>query len=171
MAGPLINRVAQSGIITLNLETYFPDRKIMVLDLKDHLFMEMILKEKDFRQTMKVHNWPDYEDAVLLIYCSTDAIIPVWAYMLVSSLAQPYAHEVYVGDKEAYLTHYYQNLIASLDVDEYTDKRIVIKGCSDKPVPAGAYQALTNRLKPHALSIMYGEPCSTVPIYKKPKKV
>ena len=171
MSGPLINRVAKSGIITINLESYFPKNEIMILDLKDHLFMEMVLKEKDFRLAMKNHNWSDYQDAILLVYCSTDAIIPVWAYMLVSSLAQPYAHEVYVGNEEAYLTHYYQNIVANLDLEEYTDKRIVIKGCSDKPVPAGAYQALTNRLKPHVLSIMYGEPCSTVPIYKKPRKV
>jgi len=157
MEGPLINRVAKSGIITINLETYFPNDKIISIDLKDYLFMEMILKEKDFREAMKSHDWSAYKDAVLLIHCSTDAIIPVWAYMLVSSYAQAYANDVYVGDKEAYLTHYYQNVVENLDPEQYNDKRIVIKGCSEKPVPAGAYQALTNRLKPHVLSIMYGE--------------
>jgi len=170
MAGPLINRVAQSGIITINLEAYFPDRKIISFDLKDYLFMEMVLKEKDFRQALKDKDWSEYEDAILLIHCSADAIIPVWAYMLVSSYAQPYADEVYAGDMASYLTHHYQNLVDNLDIEEYKNKRIVIKGCSEKPVPAGAYQALTNKLKPEVLSIMYGEPCSTVPIYKRPKK-
>ncbi len=171
MAGPLINRVAQSGIITINLESYFPERKFISFDLKDYLFMEMILKEKDFRQALKDKDWSEYDDAILLVHCSANAIIPVWAYMLVSSYAQPHAYEVYVGDEEAYLTHHYQNEINKLEIDQYKDKRIVIKGCSDKPVPAGAYQALTNRLKPHVLSLMYGEPCSTVPIYKRPKNV
>lgn len=169
MAGPLINRVAQSGIITINLESYFPKQRMVSFDLKDYLFMEMILKEKDFREILKNKDWSEYKDTILLIHCSVNAIIPVWAYMLISSYAEAYATEIYVGDSEAYLTHHYQNVIDSLDIDSYKDKRIVIKGCSDKPVPAGAYQALTKRLKPEVLSIMYGEPCSTVPIYKRPK--
>jgi hypothetical protein len=171
MAGPLVNRVAQSGIITINLETFYPEKKTVSFDLKDYLFMEMILKEKDFRTTLKEKDWSQYKDAIVLIHCSVNAIIPVWAYMLVSSYAEAFASEVYTGDAEAYLTHHYQNAIESLDVEMYIDKRIVIKGCSDKPVPAGAYQALTKRLKPHVLSIMYGEPCSTVPIYKRPKEI
>jgi len=169
MAGPLINRVAQSGIITINLESYFPEQRIVSFDLKDYLFMEMILKEKDFRTALKNKDWSEYDDAIILIDCSVNAIIPVWAYMLVSSYAESHASEVYVGNEEAYLTHYYQNVIENIEIDQYEDKRIVIKGCSDKPVPAGAYQALTKKLKPHVLSIMYGEPCSTVPIYKRPK--
>lgn len=169
MAGTLINRVAQSGIVTINLETFFPNQKIVSFDLKDYLFMEMILKEKDFREVLKNKDWSEYEGSIVLIYCSVNAIIPVWAYMLVSSYVQDYAIEVYSGNKEAYLTHYYQNVIESVNIEPYLDKRIVIKGCSEKPVPAGAYQALTRKLKPHVLSIMYGEPCSTVPIYKRPK--
>lgn len=171
MAGPLINRVAQSGIITINLESYFPEQKIVSFDLKDYLFMEMILKEKDFREALKNKDWSEYDDAIVLIHCSASAIIPVWAYMMISSYAEPHAFEVYVGDAESYLTHHYQNIIENLDVEQYQDKRIVIKGCSDKPVPPGAYQALTKKLKSHVLSIMYGEPCSTVPIYKRPKTV
>lgn len=170
MAGPLINRVAQSGIITINLESYFPKEKIISFDLKDYLFMEMILKEKDFREVLKNKDWSEYDGAIVLIYCSANAIIPVWAYMLVSSYAESHAAEIYAGDTEAFLTHHYQNIIDKVDVDQYKDKRIVIKGCSEKPVPAGAYQALTKKLKSHVLSIMYGEPCSTVPIYKRPKK-
>lgn len=170
MAGPLINRVAQSGIITINLEKYFPQQNRIAFDLKEYLFMEMILKEKDFRTTLKEKDWSVYKDAIITIHCSSDAIIPVWAYMLIASYAEPYAKEVFVGDDTAYLTHYYQNVIDNLDIEAYQDKRIVIKGCSDLPVPPGAYQALTRKLKPHVLSIMYGEPCSTVPIYKRPKK-
>jgi len=171
MAGPLVNRVAQSGIITINLESFYPKQKFISFDMKEYLFMELILKEKDFRETLKNKDWAEYKDAIVLIQCSVNAIIPVWAYMLVSSYAEAYATEIYTGDMEAFLTHHYQNVIENIDVETYRDKRIVIKGCSDKPVPVGAYQALTKKLKPHVLSIMYGEPCSTVPIYKRPKPV
>ena len=110
--------------------------------------MEMILKEKDFRTSLKEMDWSIYTNKVVVVYCSSEAIIPVWAYMLVGSYLEPLAKEVYAGSKDAYLTHHYQNVIEDLDISEYTEKRIVIKGCSDKPVPAGAYQALTNKLKP-----------------------
>ena len=161
--------MAQSGLITINLESYFPKEEIKMLDLKDFLYLEMILKEKDFRATLKDKDWSEYTDCILLLNCSVKAIIPVWAYMLISSYAQPFAKEVYHGDMEAFLTHHYQNVVDEMEIKEYEDQRIVIKGCSDKAVPAGAYQALTKRLRPHVKSIMYGEPCSTVPIYKKPK--
>ncbi|MDF1698253.1 MAG: DUF2480 family protein [Saprospiraceae bacterium] len=170
MAGPLVNRVAKSGIITINLESYYPSENIVSFDLKDYLFMEMILKEKDFRTALKELDWSAYQGAIVLIHCSTDAIIPVWAYMLVTTYLESFATTVYVGDKASFLTHHYQNVIKDMDVSSYSDKRIVIKGCSDQPVPPGAYQALTRKLKPHVVSIMYGEPCSTVPIYKRPKK-
>ena len=169
MAETLINRVANSGIITINLEQYYPTSEIIQFDLKDYLYMELILKEKDFRQALKEIDWDTYSNKILLIHCSNDAVIPLWAYMLVASYAEGCAQETYVGDKEAYLNHHYQNVIKNLDLTSYTDKRIVIKGCSNMPVPAGAYQCLTRRLKPLALSIMFGEPCSMVPIYKRPK--
>jgi len=169
MAGELINRVAKSGIITINLEQYYPESEIVHFDLKDYLYMEMILKEKDFRQSLKEIDWTTYQDKILLIYCSNDAIIPLWSYMLVASYAEGIAADTYVGNEEVYLNHHYQNVISSLDLTQYVDQRIVIKGCSNKPVPAGAYQSLTRKLKPNALSIMFGEPCSMVPIYKKPK--
>jgi len=150
MEAPLINRVANSGIITINLEQYYPTEVMAHFDLREYLFMEMVLKEKDFRAALKAHDWSQYQDQILLIYCSNDAIIPMWAYMLVASYAEGVATDTFVGSEDH-------------------DKRIVIKGCSDKPVPAGAYQALTRKLKSSALSIMFGEPCSKVPIYKKPK--
>ena len=169
MSGPLINRVAKSGIITINLEHFYPEQEIISFDLKSFLFMEMILKEKDFRASLKEIDWSEYSGKIVLVHCSANAIIPVWAYMLVSTYLEPVADTIYTGDQDSFLTHYYQKTVENLDITPYTEKRIVIKGCSDKPVPAGAYQALTKRLKPHVLSIMYGEPCSTVPIYKRPK--
>ena len=166
---PLVNRVASSGLITINLEEYYPDGPITKFDLKDFLYMELILKEKDFREALKSHDWTKYQDHNLLVYCSADAIIPVWAYMLVASYAQPYAHRVFQGDEASFLRFHYLELIKNMDTGLYQDKRIVIKGCSKRPVPTTAYASLTAKLKPFVLSIMYGEPCSTVPIYKRPR--
>jgi hypothetical protein len=165
----LVNRVDQSGLVTINLENFYPTHTITTFDIKDYLFHGLILKEKDFRAALKEHDWSRYKDTILCLYCSTDAILPVWAFMLVSSYASTYAKDIFVGTTDQYLTHYYNNFISKLDLEEYIDKRIVIKGCSDKPVPPSAYAAITTRLKDHALSIMYGEPCSTVPIYKRAK--
>ena len=170
MEKTLVNRVAQSGIITINLENYFPREPIAEFDLKEYLFKGLILKEKDFRTSLKEHDWEQYQGQHLLLFCSTDSIIPTWAYMLVANYAQEYAASIYQGEKDQFLNTYYHNLLHEMDMGQYEDKRVVIKGCSEKPVPPGAYMTLTHLLKPHALSIMYGEPCSTVPIYKKPKK-
>ena len=170
MDAPLVNRIAESGLITLNLEEYYPKQKIAVLDIKDYWFKGLILKEKDFRLALKEHDWSQYEGQILCVYCSTDAIIPVWAFMLVSSYAGPVSEEVYVGDQAEYLKHHYYKTLSALEPGQYQDARIVIKGCSHKPVPPAAYAYLTELLKPVAKSIMYGEPCSTVPIYKRPLK-
>lgn len=163
----LINRVANSGLVTINLEDYYPKTPFRVFDIKDHLFQGLILKEKDFRQVLKEYNWSDYQDCILLVYCSTDAIIPVWAYMLVTSHASPFAKSVFIGDKDTYLSYYYKQTIESLDITAFENSKIVIKGCSHQPVPPSAYSEILNKLQPIAASIMYGEPCSTVPIYKK----
>ena len=167
---PLVNRVAASGLITINLEEFYPAEELVIFDIKDYLFMELILKEKDFRTALKEHDWSQYEGKRLLVYCSTDAIIPVWAYMLVATYAAPFAADIFQGDQESYLKAYYTQRIAKIDPVQYEQQRIVIKGCSDKPVPPAAYLALTQKLRPFAKSIMYGEPCSTVPIFKQPKK-
>ncbi len=167
----LINRVAQSGLITINLEDFFPKEEVLVFDLKNYLFMELILKEKDFREALKAHDWSKYQDKILLVYCSVDAIIPVWAYMLVAAQAAPFAKDIFQGDQENYYKTAFARAIAALDPALYDQQRIVIKGCSDKPVPAAAYVALTHRLQPYAQSIMYGEPCSTVPIFKRPRNI
>lgn len=171
MDTPIVNRVANSGIITLNLEEYFPDKEMVIFDIKDYLFKELILKEKDFRSALKEYDWSSAKDKILLVYCSTDAIIPVWAYMLVGSYAAPYASMVFQGTQTEFLKTHYSKTIGKLNVEEYANQRIVIKGCSNKPVPPSAYTDLTSKLQPIARSIMYGEPCSTVPIYKrKPAK-
>ncbi len=163
----IINKVAESGLITLNLETYFPKEEFAVFDLKDYLFMELILKEKDFRAACKANDWSQYKNKILLIYCSTDAIIPMWAYMLVAQHAANIAHTIFQGTREEYLKAHYAKIISELDISEWNDKRVVIKGCGDLDVPAEAYVGITRVLTPRVLSIMYGEPCSTVPIFKK----
>ena len=168
MDKPLVNRIAQSGIVTLNLEDYFPEVAIVQFDLKAYLFQGLILKEKDFRQALKDHDWKAYSDKAVCVFCSSDAIIPVWAYMLVASYLTPVAAEVFTGSREEFISHHYKKELANFDASKYDNGRIVIKGCSNKPVPASAYALLTQILKPFAKSIMYGEPCSTVPIYKKP---
>lgn len=167
MDAPLINRVANSGLITLNLEDHYPSNDFVVFDLKDHLFHGLILKEKDFRAALKEHNWQQYQDQILLLYCTADAIIPVWAYMLVISYAHPYISDSFQGDQDQYLKHHYESFIAAQNYSQYEGDKVIIKGCSHKPVPAAAYMALTAALKPYAQSVMYGEPCSTVPIFKR----
>ncbi|MEM9886535.1 MAG: DUF2480 family protein [Bacteroidota bacterium] len=170
IAQPLVNRIAKSNVITIKLEAFFPAEPIATFDLKDYLFMELILKEKDFRAALKEHDWAQYEGKNLLVYCSTDAIIPFWAYMLVATHANPYAKEIFQGSAEEFYKSYFEKVISSIEVSDYEDQRVIIKGCSDHPVPASAYLALSNRLRPYVKSLMYGEACSTVPIYKKPRK-
>lgn len=165
----LVNRVASSGLITINLEDFYPKGEIVIFDLKPYLFMELILKEKDFREAMKAHDWNQYEGKNIVVFCSNDAIIPVWAFMLVATYASPFANEIFQGTEEEFLKAHYETVIKGLNIEEYKNERIVIKGCSNKPVPASAYLALTKKMRPFVQSIMYGEPCSTVPIYKKPK--
>ncbi|MBK8702005.1 MAG: DUF2480 family protein [Saprospiraceae bacterium] len=165
----LVNKVDNSGLITIDLEKYYPQQSLFAFDLKDYLFQGLILKEKDFREALKAHDWNIYQGGVLCVFCSSDAIIPVWAYMLVSSHAAGHAAEVFTGNKENYLMTWYEKTIRDLDIATFEGKRIVIKGCSDKPVPASAYAAITSKLIPAAQSIMYGEPCSTVPVYKRPR--
>jgi hypothetical protein len=141
----------------------------MFFDLKDHLFMGMILKEKEFREALANHDWKQYTGRNLAVYCSVDAIIPLWAYMLVASYAEPFASDIFQGSEEEFYKHSFQKALSRIDVSQYEGQRIVIKGCSKKKVPVSAYVELTRMLQPVAKSIMFGEPCSTVPIFKKPK--
>jgi len=171
MEKTLVNKVANSNIVTINLENFYPNDPISLFDIKDYLFQGLILKEKDFRLALKELDWSIYEESCLCIYCSNDAIIPTWAYMLIASYSEGIAKCIFQGNQEEYLNYFYSKLIEELDLNDYTDQRIIVKGCSNKPVPPGAYSALAFKLKPIARSIMYGEPCSTVPIYKKPRKI
>ncbi|MBL7742543.1 MAG: DUF2480 family protein [Chitinophagaceae bacterium] len=167
MNDPIINKVAESGLITLDPEKYYPKGGTTVFDLKDFLFMELILKEKDYREALKNHDWEQYRDKNVAITCTADAVIPVWAYMLAASYLQPVAREIVMGDeKELHKTVFLKNLSA-IDANEFLDKRVVIKGCGETPIADYVYMELTKLLRPVAKSIMYGEPCSTVPVYKK----
>jgi hypothetical protein len=168
MSEPFINKVADSGLITLDLEKWYPREETAVFDIKDYLFMGMILKEKDFREALKAKDWTIYQDKNVALTCSVDAIIPVWAYMLVAANLQPFANEIVMGDeKELHKTIFLKNLSA-IDVQEFDDKRVVIKGCGETPIADYVYMEITKLLRPVAKSIMYGEPCSTVPVFKKP---
>ena len=167
----IINKVAESGIITLDLAVFVPsEAAITSFDLKPFLFREMILREKDYRAALQAHDWDQYKDKNIAIHCSADAIIPVWAYMLAAAYLQPVAAYVYFGTPGELRKEIIQQNIAAIDTAEYADKRVVIKGCGDTPIPDSAYVAITWLLRPVARSIMYGEPCSTVPVYKKPVK-
>jgi len=168
MSEPFVNKVAESGLITLDLEKYYPKGETAVFDLKDHLFMGLILKEKDFREALKKLDWSVYQDKNVALTCSADAIIPVWAWMLAVSYLQPVAKEVVMGDeKELHRSLYLKNIDA-IDINEFAGQRVVIKGCGETPIADYVYMEITKKLRPVVRSIMYGEPCSTVPVYKKP---
>jgi hypothetical protein len=167
MAEIFVNKVAESGIITLNLEDYYPTETVAVFDMKDHLFMGLILKEKDFRETLKTFDITPFENKIVALTCSADAVIPMWAYMLVASLLQPVAKEIIFGNDSFVKENILLRNINNIEESNYTDARIVVKGCGDLPINEAAYIAITNKLRPVAKSIMYGEPCSTVPVYKK----
>ena len=167
MSEPFINKVAESGLLTIDLETYFPNGKTALFDLKDYLFMGMILKEKDFREALKNTDWSVYKEKNIALTCSADAIIPVWAWMLVVTYLQPVAKEIVMGDEKELLKTLFLKNIAAIKTEEYADKKVVIKGCGETPIGDYVYMEITKRLQPVVKSIMYGEPCSTVPVYKK----
>jgi len=164
-----VNRVAASGLVSLNLEDYIHPGARVVYDIKDNLFHGLMLREKDFREFVKTHDWAQYDGQNVAIICSADAIVPTWAYMLLASKLQGHAHRYVFGGPEALEQALFEEAIAGIDPEEYRDAKLVIKGCGEKPVPTFAYVAIMQRLLPVAASLMYGEPCSTVPLYKKPK--
>ncbi|MFT3949618.1 MAG: DUF2480 family protein [Agriterribacter sp.] len=167
MEETIINKVAESGIITINLEDFFPKSDIVVFDVKPWLFRELILKEKDFREALKNADWAWYKDKTVGITNTADAIIPMWAYMLVASYLNPFAKDIFFGDKKCVTQLLMLKNIEQINAEDYIDKRIVIKGCGDIVLPEAAYVSITNKLRPVVKSLMYGEPCSTVPVYKK----
>ena len=167
MSEPIINKVAESGLISLDLTQCIPSTEIVLFDIKQYLFMELILKEKDFRAALTAADFSIYQDKIVGIYCSTDAIIPMWANMLIASALQPFAKAIYFGDEKRVREQILLDGIALIDSSEYLDQRVVVKGCGETPIGESAYIAITNKLRPVVKSIMYGEPCSTVPVYKK----
>ena len=169
MSTEIVNRVANSKLVTFDLEDFYPKGERVLFDIKDWLLEGFVLREKDFRESAKEFDWSIYKDAYVALTCSTDAVIPGWAYMLLTTYLSPYAKKVVVGDLDTLESILYSELIQGLDVSEYQDKPVIVKGCSRKPVPQNAYIQLIQRLQPVARSIMYGEACSSVPLYKKPK--
>lgn len=166
MSDVIVNKVASSGIVTLDLEKYIPAGDVATFDLKDHLFMGLILKEKDFREALKAYDWTVYSNKNVAVTCSVDAIIPVWAYMLVAAYLQPHAKDIFTGTAAEMQKHLFLKNIAAIDTSQYQGQRVVVKGCGDVAIEPFAYLEITKCLRPVAKSIMYGEPCSTVPIYK-----
>ena len=166
MQEEIINRVTNSKLKTFDLEEIYPEGKRVVFDVKDWLFQELILKEKDFRESVQNHDWSQYKNSFVAISCSVDAIIPSWAFMLVASELIPFANKVVIGDLELLETVLYQELIGFLDLKEFINAPVIIKGCANKPIPNSAYVFLIEKLQPVARSIMFGEACSTVPLYK-----
>lgn len=167
MENVIINKVAESALTSIDLEEYYPKGETAVFDLKDHLFMGLILKEKDFRATLQTYDWEKFRDKNVAITCSADAIIPMWAYMLVASNLQPVAKEVVFGEEKNILQTLLLRNLGTIKGEEYADKRVVVKGCGEVTIPESAYVEITNKLRPFVKSIMYGEPCSTVPIFKR----
>ncbi|GAA3952499.1 DUF2480 family protein [Hymenobacter algoricola] len=164
-----VNRVAQSALTTLNLEELIHPGERVEYDIKENLFHGLMLREKDFREFVKTHDWTQYDGRNVAIICSADAIVPTWAYMLLASKLQNHAHRYIFGNLEALDQELFQEAIAGIDAEAYRDAKVVVKGCGSIPVPTYAYVAIMQKLLPVASSIMYGEPCSTVPLYKRPK--
>lgn len=162
----LVNKVAESGLITLDLEVYYPQDEILSFDLTEHLFMGQILKEKDFRASLQSLDWSVFQGKTVALYCSADAIIPLWAYMLVTSYLKPYAKRVLSGTPEEARKQLFIDNIRSLDPTQFSGSRVVVKGCGDIQLGEYAFVEITSILQPVVKSLMYGEPCSTVPVYK-----
>ena len=163
----IINRVANSALITIDLEDYYPKGTRVCFDIKDWLHEGLVLRETEFRSLVNTHDWSAYKDQFIALHCSSDAIIPGWAYMLIRLQLSGIAKQVVVGDLETLETTLYQTTIDNLDLHFCENKPVIIKGCSNKPVPQNAYLFLIDKLQPIAKSIMYGEACSSVPLFKK----
>ncbi|MXN91432.1 DUF2480 family protein [Flavobacterium sp. Sd200] len=163
----IVNRVANSALQVFDLEDYYPEGGRVALDISQWLWEGFVLREKDFRESLKNHDWQQYSGKYVALHCSTDAIVPAWAYMLVTISLNGVAKKVVEGTVDELNVLIYQEILDSLDYTPYTDKPVIIKGCSRKPVPQQAYTLATQKLLPFAKSIMFGEACSSVPLYKK----
>jgi len=169
MSNEIVNRVTNSKLITIDLEDFYPKGFRTEIDIKQWLFHELILKEADFREFLKNHNWEQYKGHYVALYCSADAIIPSWAYMLIATYLQPIAKKTIIGSLKDLETSIFNQIIEKFDISEYKDKPVIIKGCSQKPIPETAYIQLIEKIQPIVSSIMFGEACSTVPLFKQKK--
>ncbi len=170
MSDEIVNRVANSQLMTIDLEDYYPEGERKYFDLKDWLYEGLVLREKEFRFLVKEHDWSQYEGSYVALQCSSDAIVPAWAYMLINIHLEPFVKRAIIGNSTDLETALYQDLINAIDITPYQNKPVIIKGCSNKPVPPNAYIMISNRLKPIVKSIMYGEACSSVPLFKSGTK-
>ncbi|WP_026754561.1 DUF2480 family protein [Sediminibacter sp. Hel_I_10] len=167
MQEEIVNRVALSKLMVVDLEDYYPEGERVQFDIKDWLHEGFVLREKEFRAQVAAYDWSQHKDQFVALTCTADAIIPAWAYMLITMEISAFARKVSVGDLQLLETAIYQDIINALDVTPYQDKPLIVKGCSHKPVPPNAYIMLSAKLRPIAKSIMYGEACSSVPLYKR----
>jgi len=167
MSKKIVNRVANSKLVNIDLEDFYPEGERVLFDIKDWLFAEQILKEKDFRVSVENHNWRSYQNKFVALTCSADAIIPSWAYLLITIELSPFAEKIVVGNLEMLESSIFQEIIEQLSIENYVDKPVIIKGCTNKPIPDTAYSQLISKLFPVARSIMYGEACSNVPLFRK----
>lgn len=167
MQGEIVNRVANSKLVTIDLDSLYPKGERILLDISQWLFQGLIVREKDFRTSLKEQDWQEYQDKYVVLYCSTDAIIPGWAYLLITTYLQPYAKLSIKGSLQDLDNILLTEIINSLDLDLYKDKPVIITGCSKNPIPETSYLQLIQRIMPVANSILYGEACSSVPLYKK----
>lgn len=163
----IVNKIQQSKLETVDLEKFAAGVQIFELDLKDFLFQKMILKEAEFREKMDAHEWDQYDGGHLTVHCSTDAIIPKWAYMLVVQHAEDHAKDVLFGTKKEAISQIFRQKLDQKNWEEYKDRFVLLKGCSKMDVPADVYMYATKKLLPHVKKLMYGEACSNVPIYRK----
>jgi hypothetical protein len=160
------NKVDKSGLITISLDEFYVEGQRILIDIKDLLYEGLILREKDIREFIKNENWENYQDKFVAITCSADAIIPMWAYMLIAAALTPFAKKIVFGDLKNLEAQLFIEQIEKLNVEKYKNERVIIKGCGKIPTPEAAFVAITTKLQPHVKSLMYGEACSTVPIYK-----
>ena len=163
----IVNRVANSKLATFDLEEFYPKGERVLFDISQWLMEGIVLREKDFREKANEHDWKLYQDKYVALHCSTDAIVPGWAYLLLSLQLAPYASKITVGSLEELETVLFTELLQNIDISEFKDKPVIIKGCAHKPIPQNAYVLLAQKLQPVAKSIMYGEACSSVPLYKR----
>lgn len=167
MAEEIVNKVEQSGLVQLDMKDFYPQGQRAEIDLKDQLWQGLALKEKDFRDWIKQEDWSKYQDQYVAVHCSADAIIPNWAYMLVASVLAPFAKKIVAGDRKTLESVLFEDFLRELDLEQYRDERLIIKGCTDLPIPEHSYAALTAKFSTVAKSVMFGEPCSTVPVFKR----